>query len=70
MYINLVAILSMDFGITNHQLLIRYSTFITHLTNNANAMKQYLSNSQTSTQPMIQLGGRFFNNIFVSLAYS
>jgi hypothetical protein len=59
MYINFVAILSVDFGITD-QLLIRYSTFITHLTKNANAMKQYISYSQTSRQPVIQLGGSFF----------
>ena len=50
------------FGTTD-QLLIRYCMLYihqhTHFTNSANAIKQYIIYSQTSSQPMIQLGGRF-----------
>jgi hypothetical protein len=53
-----IIIISGAFDVTD-QLMIRFFAFVRYWRKNGSTMRQYISYSQTSRKPTIQLGGKY-----------
>jgi hypothetical protein len=68
MQMKLLGITNVDFDATVQQV-IKFSVSSKYWRKNGSIMVQYISNSQISRKPMIQLGGKYYTIFSLSLEY-